>query len=140
MSETEEYLVEMSDTENDATVELIAENEADDQTIRITDLEFVKAVEAVAPVLLQKSLAPKVKIAKKKANSDLIGYLLAEHSFMCTEAQATKRLANLKQRVKKKSDLKQTGNKPIVLTKVDKLLLDLMNAQDNPSIKRVASK
>nr|CAH7737868.1 unnamed protein product [Callosobruchus chinensis] len=53
-----------------------------------------------------------------------------------TEGQIMKKVNNMKTRLKKKIDLKQTGNVPIILSEWQKLLNEILEGDSNPSIKR----
>nr|CAH7769920.1 unnamed protein product [Callosobruchus chinensis] len=54
-----------------------------------------------------------------------------------TEGQIMKKVNNMKTRLKKKIDLKQTGNPvPIILSEWQKLLNEILEGVSNPSIKR----
>lgn len=105
-----------------------------DGSIRCNDLNFVKIIQSVGKCLLQKSLTPAMKIKKKQAMKDVVSECLSTFGIVLTEQQAKRKLDNLKARVKTKIDRKKTGNLPIVLNEADELLLNLLDAEENPSI------
>nr|CAH7714428.1 unnamed protein product [Callosobruchus chinensis] len=51
-----------------------------------------------------------------------------------TEGQIMKKANNMKTRLKKKIDLKQTGNVPIILSEWQKLLNEILEGDSNPSL------
>lgn len=58
--------------------------------------------------------------------------------FEYTEIQVKKKLENMKTRLKKKIDKNKTGNVPIVLSKSERMLMDILDGNDNPSINRLS--
>ena len=48
-----------------------------------------------------------------------------------------KKLANMKSRLKKKTDLRMTGNKSIKLNNWEQKLFSLMDGDTNPAVKRI---
>lgn len=129
-----EYDLDLSDSSE--TIETIVVN----QNQRISDLQFTVGIEKFGKILLSKSKTPTVKQKKHDAMEALIQYYYANHCAMFTEAQISKRVQNLKQKVKQKTDANKTGNKRINLSKCDEKWFDLMRAQENPTISQVTSK
>lgn len=98
------------------------------------DCYFVDVLGEVASGLLQKSQTPAAKATKATQMATFILELNVRYGMEFTEKQVTKKLANLKARMKSKSDVNQTGNRPINLTKAEQKLFDLMGGTDNPAI------
>lgn len=48
--------------------------------------------------------------------------------------QILKKIANLKQKVKAKADMKRTGNRPLNLKASEKIFLEILSGEDNPTI------
>lgn len=110
------------------------------QTMPINDLNFVQIIKSVGKCLLEKSQTPAMKNKKKGALKVVVSECLSKHGVQLTEQQAKRKLENLKMRAKTKTDTKKTGNKPIILNSADKLLLTLLNAEENPSITQLPCK
>lgn len=104
------------------------------------DFNFLKIIKSVGKCLLQKSHTPAMKQKKKDALVLVVSRCLAKHGIEITAQQAKRKLDNLKMRVKTKTDKKKTGNIPITLNSADKLLLELLDAEENPSISQLSCK
>lgn len=129
---------EMQHGEDDKEMELdeLEENTKEDGTIRFNDSSFVQIIQSVGKCLLQKSQTPTMK-KKKQALKDVVAECLSEFGVTLSEQQARRKLDNLKSSVKTKIDRKKTGNVPINLNEADQLLLNLLDAEENPSIVQV---
>lgn len=112
----------------------------EDGSIRFDDLNFVKIIESVGKCLLQKSQTPAMKKKKQQALTKVISECSSKFDVTLTDKQAKRKLDNLKARVKQKIDRKKTGNLPIILNEADQLLLNLLDAEENPSIVQVPCK
>lgn len=110
------------------------------ESVVFNDLNFVKIIKSVGKCLLEKSQTPAMKNKKKNALKLVVSECLSKNGVQLTEQQAKRKLENLKMRVKAKTDAKKTGNKPIILNSADKLLLHLLNAEENPSITQLSCK
>lgn len=84
------------------------------------------------PVLLNKSQTPEIKKEKEGAIKRFIDDLHSQTLLKCSTEQIKKKINNLKSEVKKKTDLKQTGNVPICLKPYEEDLLELLHAGVNP--------
>lgn len=82
-------------------------------------------------VVLQKSKAPSVAKAKKEAWATLCADYSSAIGKMCTVGQLMKLLQNMKSQIKKKTDLKVTGNKAIKINSWENNFLKLIE-EDNP--------
>ena len=102
-------------------------------------MKFVRILQEF-PVLLSKSQLPKVKEQKAKAVTDMIAKWKKEAGVILTDKQLTKKINNMKTEVKSKADVMKTENKPIVLKEWEKLLLQLLQADTNPTISCVKGK
>lgn len=91
-------------------------------------------LEELATVLLQKSQTPLMKVKKCDAVKKLAEELLIRYGIEYTEKQIIKKVHNLKNRVKAKTDLKQTGNKKINLGIAERKFFELMGGMENPTI------
>lgn len=103
------------------------------------DIVFVSLLKKHGASLLEKSQAPNAKMKKKRAMQVLIP-VLAEKGIVFTENQIKKKIENMKSRLKKKIDAKKTGNEKINLKRSEKLLMDILDGNDNPSISRLTCK
>lgn len=100
----------------------------------------MKIIREHGEVLLAKSQKPEMKV-KKSQSLEKIKQVVALQCGIClSEMQITKKLNNLKTRLKEKIDRNKTGNKPIILNEADQILSELLFAQDNPSISRLKCK
>lgn len=124
--------------ENDANKANKANNKQ--KSMPLNDLHFVQIIKSVGKCLLEKSQTPAMKNKKKAALTLVVSECLSKHGIQLTEQQAKRKLENLKMRAKAKTDAKKTGNKPIILNSADKLLLTLLNAEENPSITQLPCK
>ncbi|XP_012563162.2 uncharacterized protein LOC105847878 isoform X1 [Hydra vulgaris] len=89
------------------------------------------------PILLQKSQVLNVKIMKNKAflrMQDLLFQATGTKSEIKTLA---KKIANMKTRLKKKSYIHRTGNKPIKLSLIEQKLANLLDTEKNSNFTQV---
>lgn len=111
------------------------------QSKKFSDLNFLKIVNASAGrVLFEKSQTPKMKQSKKDALKMICEECLSKHGVSLNEQQARKKLENMRTRFKTKIDRKKTGNVPIHLNECDKLLSEMLDADENPSISKLNCK
>lgn len=126
------------------------------------EIQFMNILAKVGSVLLSKSLTPAMKAKKKKAAQAMSAMLLVETGEEMTPEQVTKKVcfsstfshglfknvyifhinlqvANAKQRIKSKVDMKKTGNMPIILKRSETILLECLQSQDNPAITEIKS-
>lgn len=91
------------------------------------------------PVILDKSQTPAVKSQREKSIEVMLSKYTAATGRTLDKLKLYKRLANLKQQVKKKLDFKQTGNKRITLDKSEQIFADLLHAEENPAVSKIGS-
>ena len=100
-------------------------------------LEFMLAIKDF-PVLLNKSQLPAIK-AKKVLAMTSAEEKLRELGHIFTQKDGLgKKISRMKADVKLKSDKKKTGNEKIVLKEWEKILLDLMGGESNPTISQLS--
>lgn len=92
------------------------------------------------PVLMDKSQLCEVKKEKRKALEEIRRRLRSELQMEATEAQISKKLTNMKSRLKMKTDKKRTGNKPIKMKKWEEEFFNFMEGTTNPTLARVPGK
>lgn len=111
---------------------------SDESVIDETDKQalFVSVLKKHA-ILLNKSQLPNVKIKKAAASDAFIREYNKQTGILYTNSQLLKKINNMKTEVKKKSDVKRTGNKAIHLKEWEKAMLNLIEADVNPSISSV---
>ena len=114
-----------------------SDSESTEKDNATTELQFIADEIANAPVILEKSQTPKIKAKKDEAIRNVtrkyevtFGKTLDAKSFL-------KKINNMKGRLKKKTDLKKTGNKAIKLLEWEKKLLKAMEGDSNPTIGRI---
>lgn len=88
-------------------------------------------------VVLEKSMLPKCVQAKELAWEEIKKSYIKNTGKFVTVEQLKKTLQNMKSAVKKKTDTRATGNRPIKLLSWEKGFLDLMKSEENPVFKRV---
>lgn len=103
------------------------------------DISFIKAVKNHS-VILDKSMVPEIRKKKMKSLIDIRKNIHDEIGKDISEKQIIKKLTNMKNRLKKKSDTNQTGNRKIVLKDWEVQLLKLLEGDSNPTIVRVNGK
>lgn len=91
-------------------------------------------------VLLTKSRVPSVLIQKKAALEAIANRIFTEKQIRCSETQIMRRVAVYKSRLKQKTDVKQTGNRKIVLSDAEKRFWKLMDGDSNPTLTKVECK
>ncbi|KAF5295039.1 hypothetical protein FQR65_LT10592 [Abscondita terminalis] len=99
-------------------------------------VQFVSVIEKF-PILLEKSNIPDVKRKKANAVSEIKGKLAVEFGIELNETQIWKKLNNLKTRIKRKTDKKQTGNRKIELKDWERRFFKYIEGEINPSICKV---
>lgn len=88
-------------------------------------------------VLLNKGKTPELK-RRKAAAMDRVVALFAAINAPETKDSIRKKINNLDQRVKKKTDPSSTGNKAIRLLRHEKIFLSLQDAKNNPKYAKAA--
>lgn len=118
-----------SNSESDS--ESITDNNAN------SELQFLAERIAAAPVVLEKSQVPQVKKRKDEAITIITKRYEATFGKPLDSKVFLKKMNNMKSRLKKKTDLKKTGNKLIKLLEWEKQLLKAMEGDNNPTIGRI---
>ncbi|KAK9871751.1 hypothetical protein WA026_014205 [Henosepilachna vigintioctopunctata] len=83
-------------------------------------------------IVLNKSMLPKVASAKEKAWGCLTDQFSKNVGKQTSVGQLKKLLNNMKTAVKKKTDVKATGNEPITLLSWEVDFLKISNSNENP--------
>ncbi|XP_023312669.1 uncharacterized protein LOC111692787 [Anoplophora glabripennis] len=102
-------------------------------------IQFVSVIEKF-PILLEKSNIPDVKRKKANAIYEIKGKLAVEFGIELNDTQIWKKLNNLKTRIKRKTDKKQTGNRKIELKDWEIRFFKYIEGEINPSICKVKGK
>lgn len=89
------------------------------------------------PVVLEKSRVPKVVSDKKHAMEMICNNYSRSTGVVINTSQMNKMLQNIKTAIKKKTDVKATGNKKIKLHEWEKDFLSLLGAEGNPVFNKV---
>ena len=99
---------------------------------------FVNAI-SENKVILEKSKLPEITAKKKGAIKNISESYEKHFGATITEKQILKKITNLKSRLLKKTSLKLTGNKKIVLKEWEQKLINLLDVnKDNPSINKIS--
>lgn len=99
-------------------------------------MDFVSVISDY-PILFNKSQVPTVKTKKDQALEEAVEKLQKLHGQVYSKSKLLKKISRMKGEVKEKSDRTKTGNKKIVLKSWETIILDMMGADENPSINRV---
>lgn len=81
-----------------------------------------------------------MKLLKKNTLKAICDECLSKHGVSFTEQQARMKLENMRTRFKAKIDRKRTGNIQIHLNDCEKLLAEMLDADENPSISKLKCK
>ncbi|KAG8266199.1 hypothetical protein J6590_077071 [Homalodisca vitripennis] len=114
-----------------------SEDEGDVDKKLVADRELFVKILSENTVLLEKSRVPKVLLEKKKAWETLCSTYSQTTGNEVNATQMNKMLQNMKTKIKKKSDVKATGNKKIKLREWEKMLLALLGEAENPVFTKV---
>lgn len=114
--------------------------EVPEKSTQISDFHFATALRRFGSVLLQKNQTPQMKKMKSQAAKEMIMHFLVEHGIELTEKQILKKVNNMKSRIKSKTDKKATGNKQISLNPGERIIYDLLGAEENPAVTKVNCK
>ncbi|XP_058824851.1 uncharacterized protein LOC131685264 isoform X2 [Topomyia yanbarensis] len=95
------------------------------------DFHFVAVLEQMGFILLEKSQSPVVKSQKATAAQNMCNEMMIRYGISMTKDF---KIDNMKARLKSKTDLKQTGNRKMVLNAAEKKLFELLGGVDNPSV------
>lgn len=90
--------------------------------------------------LLDKCQTPNSKNMKAKALEEFCQEYTVQCGRKIDGKQVLKRLANMKTRVKQKTDLTRTGNKPIKLLGWEKELMKVVETEENPVYCKIPGK
>lgn len=94
---------------------------------KVTDYQFVQALETCGRALLVKSMKPAAIAVRKEAATAVIDYFAEHHNFTYTANQIFKRIHNLRERLKRKFNTQKMGE-------ADTLLMQLLT-EENGSIR-----
>lgn len=89
------------------------------------------------PAILQKSQVPEVKIAKMKAAKDIIKSIQMNTAKMYTLKSLFKKVNNMKNQLKNKTDINRTGNKKIILKIWENEMAKLFQIERNPVFSKI---
>ncbi|KAK7864663.1 hypothetical protein R5R35_010934 [Gryllus longicercus] len=88
-------------------------------------------------ILFEKSQLPSSRRKKAEALTEAAEKYRLRFGKEITSRQLSKKISNLKDRVKKKTDVLQTGNRKIKLKEWEKDYLKLINGGTNPTVTRI---
>lgn len=124
MSESEEDLDEGSNVGTNETNQLL----------------FIAKEVLQKPNVLEKSQKPAAKNAKAECIQKITEKYEKMFGKKITSPDLLKKINNMKTRLKEKTDKKKTGNKKIVLKEWQKILLQAMAGDSNPTIAQLPGK
>lgn len=91
-------------------------------------------------VVLEKSQVPTIKKAKENALIKLQTEWQAVSGKVISVKQLSKKINNMKTKIKQKTDLNKTGNKAIKLKPWEQAFYKLMDGDTNPTLRKIPSK
>lgn len=110
---------------------------SEDETIMHESLEgFVEIIKHY-PIIFEKSMLPETRKRKMDAMIHIRSRYESKFGVRLTDGQLTKKIFNMRSRLRNKTDLKRTGNKTIILKDWEKQLYGLMQGESNPTINQV---
>lgn len=92
------------------------------------------------PEILTKSQIPHIKNKKNEALKHAATEIERKIGKPLTVSQLMKKVNNMKTRLRNKVDKNKTGNKKIVLKQWEKILHELMDGEENPTIGKIQGK
>lgn len=101
------------------------------------ELKFIADEVRARPSILAKSQVPSMKRKKDLAISQVLQKYKSIFGKEIEAKMFLKKVNNMKTRLKKKTDLNQTGNKKIKLVAWEEQLLAAMQGESNPIIARI---
>lgn len=105
-----------------------------------TELSILITLLKSHKILLSKSNIPHIREQKKKGAEKIAAAILTCTGKRHDEKAILKKIANLKSRVKAKTDKNATGNRKIKLLPWEEELLALMESDENPIFQKVPGK
>ncbi|XP_065080047.1 uncharacterized protein LOC135702922 [Ochlerotatus camptorhynchus] len=137
----EEYLEEnQNQSEDDENGNQTLTEGTTSEKKSIQDAKFVDILISFGKTLLEKSQVPAMKQKKKTAMHEVCIQMLVQHGINMTVRQVMKKINNMKQRIKVKTDRRQTGNRKIILNELERKFFDLMGGVENPSTSKCSCK
>lgn len=100
---------------------------------------FVRILHVHGKALLKKNNTPDMK-KKKEHALDAMQEALSKTGAKYNKSQIMRKVNNLRSRIKQKTDLKQSGNKRIVLSAAERSFYNMLSGDDNPTLRRVSCK
>lgn len=98
------------------------------------ELQFIAQELASAPVILEKSQVPQLKRRKDESIATLTKKYQRIFGKPIDTRTLLKKVNNMKTRLKRKTDMKRTGNKAIKLCDWEKIMFKAMEGNTNPTI------
>jgi hypothetical protein len=92
------------------------------------------------PEIISKSQLPQVVHKKNGALEELIKIYENHTGKPTTNKKIMKMINNMKTRLKKNIDTKRTGNKKIIMKEYERIILKVMNGEQNPIITQIPGK
>lgn len=89
------------------------------------------------PILFSKSQLPSVRKDKSEALQEMKMKIEAMCGKNIDVNSITKKINNMKMRVKQKSDINKTGNKKIVLKDWETVIHEMLDGDSNPTLSRI---
>ncbi|XP_047136870.1 uncharacterized protein LOC124813619 [Hydra vulgaris] len=114
-----------------------SENNIASQSFNKCEDEVLINILCELQILLQKSQVPNVKIKKNKAFLKMQNQMFQATGTKIDTKTLAKKIANIKTKLKKKSDIHRTGNKPIKLSASEVKLANLLDTEKNPTFTQI---
>jgi hypothetical protein len=105
----------------------------------VSEVAFVKIVKDF-PALFSKSQTPEARRGKGESLKEIKQRYVKNFGKDITKTQVLEKISNMKMRLKKKTDIKRTGNKQINLKEWEHHLWDCLQGNSNPMIMKIPGK
>lgn len=105
-----------------------------------SEMNFIANEVKANPEILSKSQTPNMKMKKEVAILKVTQKYNTMFSKNIDSLKLKKKINNMKSRLKKKTDLNQTGNRRINLSDWEKILFEAMEGNSNPTVTKIPGK
>lgn len=117
---------------------MLNDSDSDSQNER-ENQDFVNLI-CMYPIVLEKSQLPATKDKKLRAFLSIQDLIFTKTGKRLEISALQKKVSNMKTRLRKKTDIKATGNKRIKLSDNETKLLDLLKSDTNPVFQKAFKK
>lgn len=117
-----------------------SDDELEHQDASSSELKFIADELGSHPEVLLKSQIPSMKKKKDEAIEKMISKYEGIFGKKIDATKFMKKINNMKTRLKRKTDVKKTGNKCIKLLDWEKVMFEAMQGNTNPTVTKIPGK